>query len=361
MTNGKRGFFCMIGMSTSVKGSSSMAFAGISGECNRGESVWITGCAIDKLWKKPYNETKAGHMRFSEGRGCGMKVIVGLWMAILLASAWPASAEANSFHEEDVPVDKEWTVVFNKEVSEEGLSIIMGNGPDEWVPEWTVSGKEVYVHPPEEGYAYSQSYWMDIRSATSVSGQTLSYGAYLSFQTEHRVLDVEAAELYPEEMELAALINAYRIERGLEPFEVSRSLTKVARAHVNDSNAHRPERGQDARGVDCNLHSWSDQGDWTPVCYTSDHEYAEKMWNKPAEITGGLYQGSGFEISTWRSSGMTAEGALTSWQGSPPHHNVIIGDGWWSNLTVMGVAVSGEYSHVWFGTENDPAGYYELD
>lgn len=173
----------------------------------------------------------------------------------------------------------------------------------------------------------------------------------------YQPIDVLASELSDEERELANLINDYRVSLGLEPLKLSVSMTQVARSHVNDSNLHSPERA----APECNLHSWSSNGNWSPVCYTSDHANASGMWNKPSEITDGIYQGAGYEISVWASYGMTAELALSLWQSSPPHNDVIIGDGAWANLTVMGVAVKGDYSHVWFGMDDDPAGYFQTE
>jgi hypothetical protein len=164
------------------------------------------------------------------------------------------------------------------------------------------------------------------------------------------------ASLTAEERELAELINDYREEQGLSPMKISKSLTETARAHVQDSNQNRPEQG----GQNCNLHSWSDQGNWTPVCYTSDHTYASLMWNKPAEITDGIYSGNGYEISARSSAGAVPAEILNRWKNSSGHNNVIVGNGAWDSLIVMGVAIDGEYSHVWFGMDEDPAGYFDL-
>ncbi|BAQ11648.1 S-layer domain protein [Bacillus sp. OxB-1] len=41
------------------------------------------------------------------------------------------------------------------------------------------------------------------------------------------------------------------------------------------------------------------------------------------------------------------------------HNNVIIGNGFWADLTVMGFGIHDGYAHVWFGVEADPAGYME--
>ncbi|MEQ6357492.1 S-layer homology domain-containing protein [Lysinibacillus sp. M3] len=159
--------------------------------------------------------------------------------------------------------------------------------------------------------------------------------------------------LTDEEKELATLINEYRESLGLNPFTISRSLTTVARAHVIDSNNYSPSQGVDQRGIDCNLHSWSANGSWSPVCYTGDHQYAKQMWDKPRELTS--YNGNGYEISARGGMGISPSRALDLWKNSTGHNNVIIGAGSWSTLTVMGVGINGDYAHVWFGKEPDHA------
>ena len=164
-------------------------------------------------------------------------------------------------------------------------------------------------------------------------------------------------ELTEQERELANLINAYRRSLNLPEFKISKSLTRVARYHVYDSNANHPKNQVDARGIQGNLHSWSDKGPWRPVVYTSDHMYAELLWSKPSELTA--YTGSGYEISAWSNAGITPIRALVLWQNSAGHNAILTGEGVWSDLTVMGVGIYGQYAHVWFGEEPDPAGYYE--
>ena len=155
------------------------------------------------------------------------------------------------------------------------------------------------------------------------------------------------------------LVNEYRESLGLPKLSLSRSLTQVARTHVADSNAYSPENQVDARGIQGNLHSWSSNGNWTAVVYTSDHYYASLMWSKPRELTA--YSGNGYEISAGTSGySMTPEKALDLWKGSSGHNAVIIGSGDWSMLKTMGVAIDGGYAHIWFGSDADPAGYYDV-
>lgn len=160
------------------------------------------------------------------------------------------------------------------------------------------------------------------------------------------------------EAKLYYMINAYRESLGLPKLSFSKSLTTVARTHVRDSNTYTPENQVDSRGEQGNLHSWSSNGSWTPVVYTSDHKYAGKMWSKPRELTS--YTGSGYEISSYSSGVLSPNDALNLWKGSTGHNNVITGRDGWGMLKTMGVAIDGRYAHVWFGSDADPAGYYDV-
>lgn len=151
---------------------------------------------------------------------------------------------------------------------------------------------------------------------------------------------------------LVQVINQYRQEQGLEPIPVSSSLTLVAETHVSDLENASPAGGE------CNLHSWSDQGSWSACCYTDDHAQAQCMWDKPDEISGGLYSSAGYEISAYYSGQMTDTIAMEGWKGSPGHHDVILNRGSWTDRTfkAVGAAKSEHYAVVWFGEMSDPAG-----
>ena len=176
---------------------------------------------------------------------------------------------------------------------------------------------------------------------------------------ETRVIDaLKAMGVSEKEAKLYYIINAYRESQGLQKLSFSKSLTIVARTHVSDSNTYTPENQRDSRGMQGNLHSWSNHGSWTPVVYTSDHEYAANMWSKPRELTS--YTGNGYEISSWYSGSITPEDALDLWKNSSGHNAVMTTQGNWSDLKTMGVAIDGKYAHVWFGSAADPAGYYDV-
>ena len=176
---------------------------------------------------------------------------------------------------------------------------------------------------------------------------------------ETRVTDaLKAMGVSEKEAKLYYIINAYRESQGLQKLSFSKSLTIVARTHVSDSNTYTPENQRDSRGMQGNLHSWSNHGSWTPMVYTSDHEYAANMWSKPRELTS--YTGNGYEISSWSGGNITPEDALDLWKNSSGHNAVMTTQGNWSDLKTMGVAIDGGYAHVWFGSAADPAGYYDV-
>lgn len=165
--------------------------------------------------------------------------------------------------------------------------------------------------------------------------------------------------LNSKEKELRRLINDIRKKNDLPSIPVTKSLTLVARLHVRDLHHNHPDTGTDSRGMECNLHSWSEKGKWTPVCYTSDHNYASKMWSKPKEITNNKYTGNGYEIAYICSGAdATPSGALESWKNSQDHLDVILERGTWTNRKwpAMGVGIYKEYAVVWFGDKEDPSG-----
>ena len=184
----------------------------------------------------------------------------------------------------------------------------------------------------------------------------------VSTQETQVIEALKAMGLTEKEAKLYYKINAYRESLGLPKLSFSKSLTEVARAHVRDSNTYTPENQVDSRGEQGNLHSWSGNGSWTRLVYTDDHHYGNGMWSKPREITN--YTGNGYEISS-RSSGMISpERALNLWKNSPGHNSImttqITGDVDWSDLKTMGVSIDGHYAHVWFGSDADPDGYYDV-
>jgi len=156
------------------------------------------------------------------------------------------------------------------------------------------------------------------------------------------------------EFELYKLINNYRKDKGLPAIEFSKSLSFVAKTHAKDlaENYKESER--------CNMHSWSNKGDWSSCCYTKDHRKAKCMWGKPKELTN--YSGIGYEIaffSTYPADlANQAEASLKGWKKSKGHNSIIINRGQWKKAKwkSLGIGIYGDYVVAWFGQENDPEG-----
>ena len=150
-----------------------------------------------------------------------------------------------------------------------------------------------------------------------------------------------------EETELYNIIMQYRYSKGLTKIPLSKSLTFVAQTHVKDLVNNKPDVGN------CNMHSWSNKGNWTPCCYTDDHARAKCMWDKPSELTS--YKGNGYEISYGGGNSVTAIGALSGWKSSSGHNAVIINQGIWNdnNWQAIGIGIYKGFAVVWFGEEKD--------
>jgi hypothetical protein len=154
-------------------------------------------------------------------------------------------------------------------------------------------------------------------------------------------------------LELANAINQYRAQNGLQPIPISKSLAKVADAHVKDLATATPMAAQ------CNDHSWTNRGTWTPCCYTADHAQAKCMWTKPSEITP--FKGTGFEIALGqpgdKKAGLVldAKQAITFWSTSPVHNDVILNKGQWSSMKwqAMGAGIVDSHASAWFSDQAD--------
>ncbi len=146
-----------------------------------------------------------------------------------------------------------------------------------------------------------------------------------------------------EEKKLYKLIMELREEHDLPEIPLSRSLTFVAQLHAEDLATNFPAQGE------CNLHSWSDQGDWKACCYTRDHKQSRCMWDKPKELTS--YKGNGYEIAYRTGKEAKAENALEGWKRSSGHLSVILNKNIWKYHTwqAIGIGIYEGYAVVWFG------------
>lgn len=139
---------------------------------------------------------------------------------------------------------------------------------------------------------------------------------------------------------------------GQPSIPLSPSLMKVARAHATDSANHYASLPDT-----CNLHSWSDQGDWEACCYTSNHANAACMWSKPKEVSN--FDAQGYEISAWGTP--TLQNAVAGWMNSPPHKAVLLNEGdMWSRAPFLSIGIgldgneeAGQFAHVWFAWKSE--------
>lgn len=162
------------------------------------------------------------------------------------------------------------------------------------------------------------------------------------------ILASRAMCLSAEEQKLYNHIIKYRKENKLKPIQLSSDLTEVAKIHAKDLHENH------AFGeTDCNMHSWSEKGNWTACCYTADHKDPNCMWDKPKELTG--YAGQGYEISYYYSKGVTADDAIDGWKKSAAHNEVMINKGIWKQAewNAIGVGIYETYATVWFGMVED--------
>ncbi|HVJ15106.1 MAG TPA: CAP domain-containing protein [Polyangiaceae bacterium] len=163
-----------------------------------------------------------------------------------------------------------------------------------------------------------------------------------------------APAIDPRGVDLANAINRYRAQNGLPAIPISKSLSRVADTHVRDL------RDSPKPAENCNGHSWSSRGPWTPCCYTPDHAQAKCMWNKPAEIA--QFRGTGFEITIGQPGEVNAgvvldsASAISAWQGSPLHNDVILNRGQWQSMQwrAMGAGIIDSHACAWFSDQADP-------
>ena len=143
----------------------------------------------------------------------------------------------------------------------------------------------------------------------------------------------------------------YRKFKKLPAIPYSEKLTRVGQAHVRDLTDH---YDSESHG-DCNPHSWSDKGKWTPCCYTPDHKQSMCMWSKPREIS--QYESEGYEIAFYSSDGAEPFESLEGWKHSTGHNPLLINSGTWQKIKwkAIGIGIYNQYAVVWFGEIADPS------
>jgi uncharacterized protein YkwD len=163
-----------------------------------------------------------------------------------------------------------------------------------------------------------------------------------------------APQISARSLDLANAINNYRKQNNLPPIPISKSLSFVAETHVKDLHDSAKPTGN------CNGHSWSNKGNWTPCCYTPDHAQAKCMWSKPGELT--QMKATGFEITIGQPGEANAgtvldsNKAISMWQSSALHNDVILNRGQWQAMhwKAMGTGIIDSHACAWFSDQADP-------
>ncbi len=256
----------------------------------------------------------------------------------------------------DVALDAAIVIDFSEAMKTRSVNVTSAPNVT-FTPAW--SNNDTRLTLTHADFAASTNYAVTLNAAQDVAGNNLSSLPYTwNFTTKSST--PSSVCLTAEEAELVRLVNEYRGQNGLASVPASKSLTEVAHWHVLDLHENNPDSGTDSRGLACNMHSWSDQRPdlWSAVCYTSDHYYASGMWDKPEEITEGVYYWTGYENAYGTSGQATAQAALDGWKSSPGHNAVILEEGIWDgkNWPAMGVGIYEHHAVLWFGDGTDPQG-----
>ncbi|KAM3533910.1 hypothetical protein MY4038_002788 [Beauveria bassiana] len=166
--------------------------------------------------------------------------------------------------------------------------------------------------------------------------------------------------LYKLLIEYRKEVNVQYPEIAQDP-EIARSptLDKVARTHIVN-----PYFGT---GSACNPHSWVATADkeakWESCCFNIGQANTWPcMWDKPREISGGQFQGNGYEVyhggnPNVYTAPMTAEGCLNAFKKSTGHNPVLINNGTWSTMKweSVGCGMGKGQCAIWFSPEKDSA------
>ena len=155
-----------------------------------------------------------------------------------------------------------------------------------------------------------------------------------------------------EELALYRMIMDYRAANGLPDIPLSQAMTITAGRHAVDSYYNIFKAGV-TLPYGTSMHSWSD------AYYYTDGSTNSVMWGAPQRLGTG-YPANGYEISA--QNYLSSAAALTAWQGSPVHNNLMVNLDHWSDDTwnAIGVGIEAHpdqyFYHVWFGKVADPTG-----
>jgi len=150
-----------------------------------------------------------------------------------------------------------------------------------------------------------------------------------------------------EEFRLFNLVNDYRKSQNLPAIPLSKSLSFVAKVHIDDLITNKPDT------ANCSFHSWSGLGTWKPCCFRKENKDKYCILTKPKELTN--YPGLGHEIVFWESRDATAEKAIKQWKETSVSRFMLTNFKDWEKCTwnAIGVGVKGGFAILWLGEEPD--------
>ena len=150
-----------------------------------------------------------------------------------------------------------------------------------------------------------------------------------------------------QEYRLFTIINNYRTRLALNTIPLSRSLSFVAKTHAKDLAANF------SSSDDCNMHSWSDKGNWKPICFPEEQNRKNDVKDKAKELTN--YPGKAWEITYWENSEADLDFVLDFWNSISYTANMISNTEEWSKKEwkSIGIGIDDGYVLVWLGMQAD--------
>ena len=156
------------------------------------------------------------------------------------------------------------------------------------------------------------------------------------------------------EYQLYERLNEFLVENGNKSLTLSKSLSFVAKTHVNDLIINHPDTSI------CNLSSWSDKGNWNPCCYNKYVLDQDCMWNKPKELTNFRYRG--YELAIFFEEEFNTDTIMQILLSSNKAINMLLTKNDYSkkHWVCFGVGINKKYVSIWFAQRADNTGKVDV-
>ncbi len=180
----------------------------------------------------------------------GIALAVSLFIILYGVANWGVSAEVKD-ESEVVPVHKDWTIVFSKEMNKESFTDetiqVINKKTGEKVPttfEVSRNGESLNIFAPKDGYEVNQDYTLTIsKGVTSVRDVELSKDFTYTFTTSKELPTIGS------EKELKAILKKFQNERSSMQLETVEESADVS-ASSEDSASSSSETNVQVNGVD---------------------------------------------------------------------------------------------------------------